>query len=105
MAEQRGVRDSAGLPSAVVDCALYEDGHRIPGQVNLATVMKRIDPQEGRFAWIGLYEPTEEQFQEVAEAFNLHPLAVEDAVLEDQPPMVVDSYLIVADEISCDVYY
>ncbi|WCD90964.1 hypothetical protein KPP03845_107393 [Streptomyces xanthophaeus] len=54
-----------GMPPAVVDCALYEDGHRIPGQVNLATVMNRIDPQEGRFAWIGLYEPTEQQLQEV----------------------------------------
>ncbi|MFD3471253.1 CorA family divalent cation transporter [Streptomyces sp. NPDC058682] len=86
MVAQRGRTNGEGLPSAVVDCALYEDGRRIPGQVNLATVMKRIDPQEGRFARIGLYEPTEEQLQEVAEAFGLHPLAVEDAVHAHQRP-------------------
>ncbi|MFD3876032.1 magnesium and cobalt transport protein CorA [Streptomyces sp. NPDC058623] len=86
MVEQRGSTDGGGLPSAVVDCALYEGGHRIPGQVNLATVKKRMDPEEGRFAWIGLYQPTEEQLQEVAEAFGLHPLAVEDAVHAHQRP-------------------
>ncbi|MFD7094055.1 magnesium and cobalt transport protein CorA [Streptomyces xanthophaeus] len=86
MAARQDDKDGTRLPSAVVDCALYEDGLRIPGQVNLATVMKRIDPQEGRFAWIGLYEPTEDQLHEVAEAFGLHPLAVEDAVHAHQRP-------------------
>ncbi|MFJ9074618.1 magnesium and cobalt transport protein CorA [Streptomyces sp. NPDC102278] len=85
-AAQQDGKDGTGLPSAVVDCALYEDGLRIPGQVNLGKVMERIDPQAGRFAWIGLYEPTAEQLQEVAEAFGLHPLAVEDAVHAHQRP-------------------
>ncbi|MFD3870251.1 magnesium and cobalt transport protein CorA [Streptomyces sp. NPDC058623] len=78
--------EGEGLPSAVVDCALYEDGKRIPGQVNLGRIMERIDPKTGRFAWIGLYEPSEEQLQEVAQAFGLHPLAVEDAVHAHQRP-------------------
>ncbi|WP_374777524.1 magnesium and cobalt transport protein CorA [Streptomyces sp. NBC_01310] len=86
MAAQGGDEDGAGLPSTVVDCALYEGGIRIPGQVSLSTIMKRIDPEVGRFAWIGLYEPTAEQLQEVAEAFGLHPLAVEDAVHAHQRP-------------------
>ncbi|WP_329447616.1 magnesium and cobalt transport protein CorA [Streptomyces sp. NBC_01426] len=87
MTAQRDGKDGGeGLPSAVVDCALYEDGQRIPGQVNLGKVLDRIDPEAGRFAWIGLYEPTEEQLQEVAEAFGLHPLAVEDAVHAHQRP-------------------
>ncbi|MFF3217001.1 magnesium and cobalt transport protein CorA [Streptomyces sp. NPDC002886] len=77
---------NGGLPSAVVDCALYEDGKRIPGQVNLGRIMERIEPEAGRFAWIGLYEPSEEQLQEVAQAFGLHPLAVEDAVHAHQRP-------------------
>ncbi|MFJ5806288.1 magnesium and cobalt transport protein CorA [Streptomyces sp. NPDC093093] len=85
-AQRDGEDDGEGLPSAVVDCALYEDGQRIPGQVNLGKVLDRIDPEAGRFAWIGLYEPTEEQLQEVAEAFGLHPLAVEDAVHAHQRP-------------------
>ncbi|MEU9235570.1 magnesium and cobalt transport protein CorA [Streptomyces subrutilus] len=78
--------EAGGLPSAVVDCALYENGKRIPGQVNLGRILERIDPEAGRFAWIGLYEPNEAQLQEVAEAFGLHPLAVEDAVHAHQRP-------------------
>lgn len=75
-----------GLPAAVVDCALYEDGARIPGQVGLEKILDRIEPGSGRFAWIGLYEPTAEQIQQVADAFGLHPLAVEDAVHAHQRP-------------------
>ncbi|MFD3730319.1 magnesium and cobalt transport protein CorA [Streptomyces sp. NPDC058632] len=86
MVAQQGGKESGGLPSAVVDCALYEDGRRIPGQVSLNTITKRIGPEVGRFAWIGLYEPAAEQFQEVADAFGLHPLAVEDAVHAHQRP-------------------
>lgn len=86
MVGQQDGEEGRGLPSAVVDCALYEDGCRIPGQVSLNTIMKRIDPEAGRFAWIGVYEPTAEQLEEVAEAFGLHPLAVEDAVHAHQRP-------------------
>ncbi|MFJ3819115.1 magnesium and cobalt transport protein CorA [Streptomyces sp. NPDC090056] len=82
----RDGKEAGALPSAVVDCALYEGGHRIPGQVSLEAIKRRMDPQAGRFAWIGLYEPTAEQLQEVADAFGLHPLAVEDAVHAHQRP-------------------
>ncbi|WP_327122469.1 hypothetical protein OG206_05635 [Streptomyces sp. NBC_01341] len=67
-------KDGAGLPSTVVDCALYESGRRVPGQVSLDTIMRRIDPQAGRFAWIGLYEPTAEQFQQVPKLSTCTPL-------------------------------
>ena len=39
-------------------------------------------------AWIGLYEPTEEEFSSVAQEFGLHPLAVEDAVKAHQRPKI-----------------
>jgi magnesium transporter len=38
------------------------------------------------FAWIGLYEPTADEFESVARAFKLHPLAVEDAIKAQQRP-------------------
>ena len=38
------------------------------------------------FVWIGLHEPSVEEFQAVAEEFGLHPLAVEDAVASHQRP-------------------
>ncbi|TDC15814.1 magnesium and cobalt transport protein CorA [Streptomyces sp. 8K308] len=82
-----GAADRGGeLPAAVVDCALYEDGERAPGRVGLDGILKRIGEGGGRFVWIGLYEPTAEQIQQVADAFNLHPLAVEDAVHAHQRP-------------------
>ncbi|MGV9268623.1 magnesium and cobalt transport protein CorA [Kitasatospora sp. NPDC003701] len=71
---------------AVVDCALYENGRRLPGEVAPSEVLRRIDEAPGRFVWIGLYQPTAEQFAEIAAAFDLHPLATEDAVRAHQRP-------------------
>jgi magnesium transporter len=42
----------------------------------------------GGFAWIGLYEPTEEEFEAVASEFDLHELAVEDAITAHQRPKI-----------------
>jgi magnesium transporter len=36
--------------------------------------------------WIGLYEPTEEEFDTLRREFGLHPLAVEDAIHAHQRP-------------------
>jgi magnesium transporter len=38
------------------------------------------------FVWIGLYQPAEEEFADIASEFSLHPLAVEDAVHAHQRP-------------------
>ncbi|MFF7216781.1 magnesium and cobalt transport protein CorA [Streptomyces sp. NPDC008238] len=78
--------DCTGLPSAVEECALYERGRRLPGHMDLNALVDRRDEQAGRFAWIGLYEPTADQIQRVADLFDLHPLAVEDAVHAHQRP-------------------
>jgi magnesium transporter len=40
----------------------------------------------GGFVWIGLHEPTEAEFDSVTRAFDLHPLAVEDAIHAHQRP-------------------
>jgi len=69
----------------IVDCALYEDGRRRPGQVSLtdaAAECRRADA----FVWIGLYEPTPEEFDSVGREFDLHELAVEDAIKAHQRP-------------------
>lgn len=42
--------------------------------------------EQGGIAWIGLYKPSGEEFQLVAEEFELHHLAVEDAVKAHQRP-------------------
>lgn len=69
----------------IVDCAVYQSGHREPGTLDLdqvAAACRRTDA----FVWIGLYEPTDEEFDTVAREFGLHELAVEDAVTAHQRP-------------------
>ena len=71
----------------IVDSALYRDGVRVPVDcevADLAAMRQRVDP--GDFVWVGLHEPTAEELDEVAEAFGLHPLAVEDALKAHQRP-------------------
>ena len=62
----------------IVDCAYYQDGRRQDdGAIQLADV-KRWRGQGG-FVWLGLYEPTPQELDQVRDAFGLHELAVEDA--------------------------
>jgi magnesium transporter len=69
----------------IVDCAIYENGVRRDGQVELAHAYDERH-QAGKFVWIGLYEPTEEEFDSLRREFDLHPLAVEDAIHAHQRP-------------------
>lgn len=41
---------------------------------------------DGQFAWVGLKDPTAEELKLCADRFNLHPLAVEDALHAHQLP-------------------
>ncbi len=52
---------------------------------SLRETREAVREQHG-VAWIGLYRPTEEEFAAVDEEFNLHPLAVEDAIKAYQRP-------------------
>jgi magnesium transporter len=69
----------------IVDCAIYEEGRRRDGHVDLEHAYD-IRHEPGKFVWIGLYEPTEEEFASLRHEFNLHPLAVEDAIHAHQRP-------------------
>jgi magnesium transporter len=69
----------------IVDCAIYEQGRRRDGHVELAHAYD-VRHQPGKFVWIGLYEPTEEEFASLRREFDLHPLAVEDAIHAHQRP-------------------
>ena len=64
----------------IVDCAVYEKGVRRPGPLELSDALEAGRSSDDSFAWIGLYEPTDDEFAAVAEEFQLHPLAVEDAI-------------------------
>ncbi|WP_369245832.1 magnesium/cobalt transporter CorA [Streptomyces sp. R41] len=74
------------LGSAVVNCVAYQDGARVPGGRDLVDTVERIRKSDEGFVWLGLHEPTDREFAGVAELFDLHPLAVEDAVEAHQRP-------------------
>ncbi len=69
----------------IVDTALYEDGRRRPGDLSLDE-LSSLCHAKNAFVWIGLYEPTEDEFDAVRREFELHELAVEDAIKAHQRP-------------------
>ena len=69
----------------IVNQAVYEHGRRLAEPVALEDTYEQVR-REGVFAWIGLLEPTEEEFESVRREFGLHELAVEDAIVAHQRP-------------------
>ncbi len=63
---------------SVVAWGWYVDGIRQPS-ADLSTAARRANAGEG-FVWLGLKDPTDDDLQALSPQFNLHPLAVEDAV-------------------------
>ena len=74
------------LGSSVVNCVSYRDGVRVPGGSDLVDTVERVRKNRDGFVWLGLHEPTDQEFAGIAELFDLHPLAVEDAVEAHQRP-------------------
>ncbi|WP_436491813.1 magnesium and cobalt transport protein CorA [Actinokineospora sp. HUAS TT18] len=74
--------------SAVVDCAIYVDGKRLPGRHEPAAAITQVRETGEGFVWIGLFEPSNRQLGAMAEAYGLHELAIEDAVMAQQRPKV-----------------
>jgi magnesium transporter len=70
----------------IVDCALYENGVRRPGTLELDHALEACRADGEAFVWIGLHEPGEEEFDAVRDEFRLHELAIEDAVESHQRP-------------------
>ncbi|MGW1139431.1 magnesium and cobalt transport protein CorA [Streptomyces zhihengii] len=74
------------LGSTVVNCVAYRAGRRITGGVSVEETVRQVRRYGDGFVWIGLHEPSEEEFAGIVELFGLHPLAVEDAVHAHQRP-------------------
>lgn len=69
----------------IVNSAIYVEGRRVAAPDSLSETYETVRDVKG-LAWIGLYKPTNEEFASVAEEFELHELAVEDAVRAHQRP-------------------
>ena len=69
----------------IVDCAVYEDGRRRTEELPIEDACAAAS-EPGAFVWIGLFEPTQEEFDAISSEFSLHPLAVEDALSAHERP-------------------
>ncbi|NUU22600.1 MAG: magnesium/cobalt transporter CorA [Streptomycetaceae bacterium] len=70
----------------IVDCAIYRKGVRTVGPADYSDALDQARASGDAFLWIGLHEPTENEFNLVTSEFGLHPLAVEDALHAHQRP-------------------
>ncbi|MFJ6573319.1 magnesium and cobalt transport protein CorA [Streptomyces sp. NPDC091292] len=73
-------------PRSVVEAALYRNGVRVSSPTTLAETYRELRDQPDGMAWIGLARPTEAELHSLAAEFDLHPLAVEDAMEAHQRP-------------------
>ncbi|MCO6007806.1 magnesium/cobalt transporter CorA [Actinoallomurus purpureus] len=70
----------------IMDCAIYRKGERESVDGDLSDALDVARENGDAFMWIGLHEPTREEFDLVAGELQLHPLAIEDAVNAHQRP-------------------
>ena len=69
---------------SIVAASLYRNGQWI-GPVSLDPPV-RCAADRSEFVWIGLFEPSEAELRRLQENYDLHPLAIEDALLAHQLP-------------------
>ena len=62
----------------ITDCAYYRDGRRQHVEA-MSVEEAAAHCQQGGFVWLGMFEPSGEELDQVRESFGLHELAVEDA--------------------------
>jgi magnesium transporter len=79
-------RPGHGGLSAVVDCGLYVDGKREPGDFAPDEALREACARTNAFVWLGLHEPSQDEMTAIARTYGLHELAVEDAVKAEQRP-------------------
>ncbi|MFD0141413.1 MULTISPECIES: magnesium and cobalt transport protein CorA [unclassified Streptomyces] len=77
--------EPADRPS-VVQATLYRDGRKVASPATLAETFRQLREYPDGMAWIGLHRPTESELHSLAGEFDLHELAVEDALEAHQRP-------------------
>ncbi|MFD8549211.1 magnesium/cobalt transporter CorA [Streptomyces sp. NPDC059649] len=93
------------MPGVIVDCAIYREGRRTDCAADFSGALKAARAEGRTFLWLGMYEPTPEEFDRVTSEFALHPLAVEDALKAHQRPKLEvfdDSLFVVLKPITYD---
>jgi magnesium transporter len=70
----------------LINCSLYKHGQK-RRDLEIADISEAILEPES-FVWVALSDPTEKEISIMKEEFNLHPLAVEDALHGSQRPKI-----------------
>jgi len=82
--------DTAAIPAehrpSLINSSIYCAGSRVKTLSNLDDTYAALAAYDDALAWIGLYRPESEELQSLAEQFDLHELAVEDAITAHQRP-------------------
>ena len=71
---------------SVVDSAIYCNGSRVASPESLADTYQELHESPHSLAWIGLYRPDRRELNSLAKEFDLHELAIEDAIQAHQRP-------------------
>lgn len=77
---------ATAVPGSVVDCGIYVDGIRVPGEFTHDEAIREVRSTGRGFVWIGLHEPDVRFMEALAESFGIHELIAEDASVGDQRP-------------------
>lgn len=75
-------------PPGLVNNAVYIGGQRVESPASLQGTFKALDRHPDALAWIGLYRPARDMLDQLADEFDLHELAVEDAITAHQRPKI-----------------
>src|SRR5512138_556174 len=79
--------DHVSLRSIVlVSCVAYENGRKL-ADIPVADISEYVHRSDC-FVWVALFEPTQAELDEMAQEFDLHELAVEDARKGHQRPKI-----------------
>jgi magnesium transporter len=70
----------------LISCVAYQDGTKV-GDISAAQIAEYLH-RPHCFVWVALQDPSAVELAEMQKAFDLHPLAVEDALVGHQRPKV-----------------
>jgi magnesium transporter len=82
------VRDRS---ATLVDCGVYVGGIRRAGRCDPSAI-EDVRRDGAGFVWLGVHDPDPDELAELAERFDLHPLAVEDALYAEHQRPKLDRY-------------
>ncbi|MGY6255108.1 magnesium/cobalt transporter CorA [Paraburkholderia caledonica] len=71
----------------LLNCSAYQDGRKT-AELSCLAEIQEYAPQSQHFLWVTLRDPSEEELAAIKARFDLHELAVEDALQGGQRPKV-----------------